>query len=166
MKRSTTLLTNTINRSKKLALMIAFLLTACVSYSFATPTTTPTDEVSGEIKASFHKEFRNAQIIGSEVRKNFTKLTFKMNDIVLFAFYSDNGQLLAVTRNILSSQLPISLQLNLKKSYGNYWITELFEINGEGQNCYYVTLENADKKLTLRSTGDETWEVYEKSDKK
>jgi hypothetical protein len=145
--------------------MIALLLTAAVSYSFAAA---PTGEVkiSSDIRAAFHKDFQNGQIIGSQVHKNFTKLTFKMNEIILFAYYSDNGQLLAVTRNILSTQLPIALQLNLKKDYSKYWITELFEINGEGQNCYYISMENADTKLTLRSNGDDTWEVYEKTDKK
>jgi hypothetical protein len=88
-----------------------------------------------------------------------------MNDIVLFAFYSDNGQLLAVTRNILSTQLPIDLMLDLKKNYSSYWITELFELNGDEQNCYYVSLENADAKVVLRSTSDNNWEVYEKTAK-
>lgn len=145
--------------------MIALLLTAAVSYSFASA---PTEEVkiSSNIRASFHKDFQNGQIIGSQAHKNFTKLTFKMNDIILFAYYSETGELLAVTRNILSTQLPIALQLNLKKDYSKYWITELFEINGEGQNCYYVSMENADTKLTLRSNGDDTWEVYEKTNKK
>jgi|SRR6186713_2234283 len=165
MNRSTTLLTNTINRSKKLALMIAFLLTAAVSYSFAA---TPNDEVkiNNDIRASFQKDFQNGQIISSEAHKTFTKLTFKMNNIILFAFYSDNGDLLAVTRNILSTQLPVGLQISLRKQYGNCWITELIELNGDGQNAYYVSLENADTKLTLRSNGDDNWEVYEKSTKK
>ena len=85
--------------------------------------------------------------------------------MVLFAYYADNGKLLAVVRNILSSQLPTDLQADLKSSYGDYWITELFELNGEGQNCYYISLENADTKLVLRSTGDNTWEVYQQTDK-
>jgi hypothetical protein len=165
MKQVTTLLTNTINRSKKLALMIAFLLTAAVSYSFAAA---PTGEVkiSSDIRAAFHKDFQNAEVISAETHKSFTKLTFKMNNIVLFAFYSDNGELLAVTRNILSTQLPVGLQISLRKEFSSYWITELIELNGDGQNSYYVSLENADKKLTLRSNGDESWEVYEKTDKK
>jgi len=162
--KSQTLLTKTINRSKKLAVMIALFLTAAVSSGFAA--NNEEVKINGEIRTAFQKDFQNGQIIGSEARKNFTKLTFKMNGIVLFAYYSETGQLLAVTRNILSTQLPIALQMNLKKDYSNYWITDLFEINGDGQNCYYITMENADTKLTLRSNGDDTWDVYEKSDKK
>jgi hypothetical protein len=161
MKKSTSLLRQAINSAKKIALMIALFLTAGISYSFASDTAN-TGEVGHDIQISFQKDFRNAQLMSSEVHAKFTKLTFKMNDVILFAFYADNGELLAVTRNILSSQLPVNLMMGLKNDYKGYWITELFEITGDGQNCYYVSLENGDKNLTLRSTSDNTWEVYEK----
>jgi hypothetical protein len=162
MKQSTSLLSQTIaNRSKKIAFTLALLLTVTISYSFAAPV----DSMNGRIEASFQKDFKNAKLMSSEVNRHFTKLTFRMNDMILFAFYSDNGELLAVTRNILSSQLPIELMMDLKKNYSDYWITELFELNGDSQNCYYVSLENADSKVVLRSTGND-WEVYQKTAKK
>ena len=151
-----------INGSKKLTFMIAMVLTVGISSSFATPT----DDINSQVKASFRKDFQKAELIGSEVSKQFTKLTFKMNDMVMFAFYSDNGELLAVTRNIKSSQLPIQLLLQLKKDYNDYWISDLFELNGEDLNNYYITVENADKKITLRSTNNSTWELYERTTKK
>jgi hypothetical protein len=143
------------------AFILALVLTVVSSFSFANGN----DDITKQVRASFKQDFKNAQLISSEVHSKFTKLTFKMNDIVLFAFYADNGQLLAVVRNILSSQLPTDLMVDLKKSYSSYWITELFELNGDGQNCYYVSLENADNKITLRSNGDE-WEVYQQTIKK
>ncbi|MES1159484.1 MAG: hypothetical protein ABUM51_01890, partial [Bacteroidota bacterium] len=151
----------TINRSKKIALSLVILMTLTISYSFAAAP----DSMNGQIAAAFQKDFKNAKVLNTEVTRHFTKLTFKMNDIVLFAFYSDNGQLLAVTRNILSSQLPIDLMMDLKKNYSDCWITELFELNGDEQNCYYVSLESADFKIVLRSTSDNNWEVYEKKAK-
>ena len=173
MKQSISLLSQTIvNRSKKIAFTLALLLTITISYSFAAaPVTEPAasataaDPLDKQIKISFQKDFKDAKLISSEVNRHFTKITFKMNDMILFAFYSDNGELLAVTRNILSSQLPIDLMMDLKKNYSSYWITELFELNGDTQNCYYVSLENADSKVVLRSTGND-WEVYQKTAKK
>jgi hypothetical protein len=88
-----------------------------------------------------------------------------MDDMVMFAYYSGNGELLAITRNIVSSQLPLNLQMTLRNNYNGYWITELFELSGDNDNCYYVSLESADSKVTLRSNGD-TWEVYSSSIKK
>ncbi|MDO6431919.1 hypothetical protein Q4E93_15035 [Flavitalea sp. BT771] len=117
------------------------------------------DSISGDIKTSFKRNFRTAQLMSTETRETFTRLTFKMNGVIMFAYYSRSGDLLAVTRNILSSQLPINLLLSLKKDYSAYWITELFEFNGNDDSCYYVSLESADAKVTLRSIGD-SWEVY------
>jgi hypothetical protein len=146
---------NFLNGSKKLAITMAMLLTLGASYSFAA---TP-DSISGDIRTAFSKDFRNARIMSTEVHKKFTKLTFKMDDMIMFAYYTENGELLAVTRNIVSSQLPLSLQMDLKNDYNGYWITELFELNGDSGSCYYISLENADSKIALRSNGD-SWEVY------
>jgi len=125
----------------------------------------PVDIVNGEIRTAFSKSFRNAQVLSTETHESFTKLTFKMNDAVMFAFYSNTGELLAVTRNLVSTQLPMSLLLSLKDEYKGYWITDLFEFNSSDSTTnYYTTLENADIKITLRSSGDH-WEVYSSSQK-
>jgi hypothetical protein len=139
--------------------LVAMLLTA--SSTFATPN----DDSNNAVKVAFHKDFKKAELTATEVKPAFTKLTFKLNGVVMYAFYSDNGQLLAVTRNITSDQLPISLLLDVKKDFTNYWITDLFELTGDGASNYYITLENADQRITLRSNGTDHWDVYEKKNK-
>lgn len=161
MTRSTKLSQTILNGSKKIAFVLAMLLTIGVSSSFANPT----DDSNGLIKASFKKDFRKAELIGLESGKTFTRLTFRMNNMILFAFYTDNGDLLAVTRNIQSTQLPIQLLLELKRGYADYWISDLFELNTDGSNTYYVTVENADSKTTLRSADMHNWEEYSKARK-
>jgi hypothetical protein len=139
--------------------LVAMLLTA--SSTFATPT----DDSNEMVKVAFHKDFKKAQLTATEVKATYTKLTFKMNGVVMYAFYSDNGQLLAVTRNITSDQLPIQLLMDLKKNYADYWITDLFELTGDGASNYYITLENADQSVTLRSNGSDSWDTYQKKSK-
>src|SRR5450631_2347797 len=110
---------NTMNTLLKRTILISSLmLTLCGSYGFATPAKpiTSTGDVPFEAKISFRNEFKNAQVISWEVSRKFIKVTFKLNDMVLFAFYSGNGQLLAVTRNIVSSQLPINLVRELRQN--------------------------------------------------
>ena len=161
MKRSTNSLSQTLlNSSKKLAIAVALLLTVGVTSSFATPT-----DKTDVIKASFRKDFKKAELMEMEAGDSYNKLTFKMNDMVLYAFYTDNGELLAVTRNIKSNQLPIQLLLDLKRDYANYWITDLFEFNGDGSNSYYITLENADTAITLRATSSDNWQLYSRKNK-
>jgi hypothetical protein len=88
-----------------------------------------------------------------------------MNDQVMFAYYSKNGDLVAATRNILSSQLPINLQADLKKGRNEYWISDLFEMAANSTTTYYVTLQNADQSIVLKSNGAEGWEVFKKEKK-
>ena len=64
-------------------------------------------------------------------------------------------------RNILSSELPTTLQSDIRSNYTGYWITELAEA-GEGRHVKYtLTLENADQVLHLRAGKDGQWEVVE-----
>ena len=153
----TTNLRTILNVAKKAAITMALLLT--VSATFAFSGKKGTNDINGEIRTSFKKDFQNAQILSTESHKAFTRLDFKMDGLIMSAFYSDGGELLAVTHNILSTQLPINLLISLKNGYNSYWITELFEFTGDNDSCYYISLEGADSKVTLRSNGDH-WEVY------
>ena len=146
---------------KQIFLSIATVLMMGIG-AFAANTT---DEVNQLAVNSFHKEFSNAQNVVWEQKQDFIKATFTLNDQVLFAYYNNNGDLQAVVRNIVSSQLPINLLTDLKKEYNGCWISELFEIASDNQTTYYVTLENADKKIVLRSNSTENWSVYAKTKK-
>ena len=142
---------------KTAAVVMASVFTLSTSYSFAA-TTSGNDE-NKEIKASFQRDFQNAHLMSTEVKDNFTKVIFTLNDQVMTAFYAADGSLLGVTRNIVSSQLPVNLLVSFKKHYSDYWITDLFEMSRDSQSNYYLSLENAETKVTLRSNGD-SWEVY------
>lgn len=121
-------------------------------------------DINQSIVRSFHQEFTNAKNIKWEQKTNFVKVQFSLNDQVLFAYYDNDGNLTAIVRNIVSDQLPISLLTNLKQEYTGYWISELFELAND-ETTYYVTLEDADKQIVLRSMGVNSWEVYSKKKK-
>jgi hypothetical protein len=127
--------------------------------------TRPADDISGMVRTSFKKEFKNAEIISCDVARNLTTLTFAMNGVVMSAFYSNNGELLAISRNILTSQLPLNLMLGIKENYKDYWVIDLFEMSSEEENAYYITLENASSQLVLKSVDNSSWEVYKKTSK-
>ena len=121
-------------------------------------------KVNSRIEQSFKSAFKNATEVNWTINQNFYKADFSLNGQIVAAFYDEAGQMLALTRNISSSQLPISLQTNLKKSNEGFWISDLFEIsNGEGTS-YYITLENADSKLVLKSNGS-GWTTFQKQRK-
>ncbi|MGZ3923455.1 MAG: hypothetical protein ACXVBJ_06765 [Flavisolibacter sp.] len=78
------------------------------------------------------------------------------------AFYAPNGELIVVTQNIVSEQLPLRLLIDLKKNYSAYRISELFEIVNGTDDDYYVTLENVDEKLILKAKSTTGWKPYKK----
>ena len=123
------------------------------------------ETINQKAVSSFKKDFAAAQDVKWESNKDFVKATFKLNDQVMFAYYSQTGNLMAVTRNIVSSQLPINLLSELKKKYNNYWISDLFEVSSDTDSSFYITLQNSDQTVVLKSNGISEWEVYKKDKK-
>jgi hypothetical protein len=123
------------------------------------------DVATPQARDAFKKDFATASNIKWEHRNNFLKATFTMDGQILTAWYFTNGDLQAVVRNITSEQLPISLLTGLRRDYTAFWITDLFEISSDNQTTYYVTIEDSDKKIVLKSDGLASWEVYSKERK-
>jgi len=123
------------------------------------------DVVTQDARDAFKKDFATASNIKWEQRNNFLKATFSFNGQILTAYYYTNGDLQAVVRNITSDQLPINLVTSLRRDYTAFWITDLFEISSDGQTTYYVTIENSDKKVVLKSDDLSSWQVYSKERK-
>jgi hypothetical protein len=146
---------------KKRILLLSIVLVSFTAFSFAAET----PAVSKNIVSSFNKQFSNAQDIQWDTHENYVKAQFTMNDMVLFAFFNNNGDLLAITRFISPNQLPLSLISNLKKDFTNYWVSDLFEIQTEAGTSYYATLENADQTIVLKSEGTIGWMMFQKERK-
>jgi hypothetical protein len=146
---------------KNKILIGVFIFITGISSAFANDK----EEENARIVKSFQKEFAGAQDVQWVTTKEFVKATFTLNEQVVYAYYSSDGNLLGVTRNIVSGQLPMNLLTDLKKNYNNYWITDLFEMATNNENTYYITLEDSDHKLVLKSNGTNGWEVFKKERK-
>jgi hypothetical protein len=146
---------------KQTILAMAMMLMAGLTSAFA-----KNDEgVNKQVQTSFSKDFNTASNVSWTVSKDFTKATFSMNNQIMFAYYDQNGDLIATARNILSEQLPINLMSSLKRGYSDYWISELFEMDRDGVAAYYVTLENGDETLVMKSNSLNDWSLYKKAKK-
>ena len=145
---------------KKIMMMLLLVLTIGTSFAF-----TGEEAINKQALNAFKKEFVGATEAAWTVGDNFYKVTFTLNDQKLFAYYNSQGDFLAATRYISSLQLPLSLQTSLKRSYNNYWISDLFEVSKNDGTNYYVTLETADTKIVLKSADGSDWAIYQKSKK-
>lgn len=130
--------------------------------SFFASNTNAADPVSAQAVKSFQQTFTNAENATWTVSQNLYKVEFSLNGQLMTAFYNLQGEFAGVTRNITSLQLPVMLLAEVKKEYAHYWITDLFELSNQNGTEYYVTLENADTKLILKSSGHSSWATYQK----
>ena len=119
------------------------------------------ENVSNNVLNAFKQEFKSAGDVQWTSGENFYKASFVYNGQHLAAFYSTEGELLGTTRNISSLDLPITLQTKLRNDFSGYWIADLVEYSTPGGTSYYVTLENADNKKIMQSTGT-YWVAYKK----
>ncbi len=100
-------------------------------------------KVSSKVLDAFNSSFASATEITWTSTSNYYKASFVFNEQHVFAFYSADGELMGLTRNISSLDLPLTLQTSLKKDYSNYWISDLFEVSNSEGTGYYITVENA-----------------------
>jgi hypothetical protein len=121
--------------------------------------------VNEKVQAAFKQEFVQAKDVNWNRADNYYKAVFKMNNTVLSAYYTEDGALIGVMRNLLSTELPVNLQNSLKKEYNDYWITDLFEFAKQDSNGYFITIENADQIIILQSNDGLTWGTFRKAKK-
>jgi hypothetical protein len=121
--------------------------------------------VSEKVLNAFKTEFSTAKEVAWTEGNNYFKAEFLFNENYVSAFFNADGELMAVTRYISSLDLPVSLQADLKKSYSNYWISDLFELSSNDATSYYITLENAGVKIVLKASPGDKWSVFQKSTK-
>lgn len=145
---------------KRLFIILSLVASTIFTSSYAADTkTVPV------VEHAFQISFYGAKDVKWEQVGVLYKVTFAINGQYASAFYNSDGDMIAQTRNITSSQLPEALQASLKQDMQGYWITDAFAVTIEGESTYYVKLENADNGIMLKSTGAKKWELYKKNDK-
>ena len=142
--------------------MILTLLIGLSSISFASDN----EKISRATIVSFHQDFKNATQVSWTQTTSFYKATFNLDGQIMYAYYDKTQpELIAITRFILSSQLPLNLQQELRTKLKDGWIVDLFEIASGGETFYYATIENGSEKIIFKSSGFSDWSFISKKDK-
>lgn len=146
-----------------LAIVICGFGAANAGSSFGQPVAAAgEDEVSAKVLGAFKKEFSAAREISWTIGSNYYQASFVYNDQHVSAYYNTDGELIGLTRNISPVDLPLALQSDLKKNHSEYWISDLFEVANENGTTYYITLEDADSSLVMKSANAKNWDTYKK----
>ena len=123
------------------------------------------EKVNEKVLNAFNSEFTNVHEVEWTASADYFKASFALNGHMVSAFFNTDGELMGMTRNIPSSQLPVILQTSLKRNYGSFWVSNLFEVSNSNGTSYYITLEDGDNKIILKSSGNSTWATYKKDRK-
>jgi hypothetical protein len=140
---------------KKIILSLTVAL-ALFSTAFANHPSTFTERAA----ASFKKDFYQASDVSWTETENYVVATFRMERETMFAYYDFQGNLIGLVHHILTSSLPENLRKEIKKHYGNYWVSELFQITNEDGVYYYIQLKNADETIVLSTEGSNGWHRF------
>ena len=139
---------------KKMILSLAIALTTLGALAAGE------ENVNQKVLDAFKNEFNTVREAEWTTGADYYRAAFVYNEKYVFAYYSTEGELLGITRYISQTDLPMNLQINLKKKYSNYWISDLFEVAKYETTSYYITVEDADTKIVLKSTGGSDWSVF------
>lgn len=131
--------------------------------SFATSTSFAQDKIPAAVTESLQYSFENITNASWAKVADMYKAEFIFNDQLFSAFYNEKGDLLATGRNIETSQMPITLQVDLKNNYKDYTFGKAIEVNMNDEDTYYISIQSATKLIQLKSTSYGKWEVYQKS---
>ena len=142
--------------------MKKMILTLAIAFIAFTSFASDNNTVSQKVLDAFKTEFSSAKEVQWTTESDYYRATFNYNGRYVFAYYSADGEFLGLTRYLSVNELPVLLQNNLKKNYDGYWISDLFEASKNEGTSYYITLENADTKIVLRSTDNNTWTSFSK----
>ena len=123
------------------------------------------NNVTKNVLTSFNHRFVHATQVSWSKVDNYVKASFKLNGQYLFAYFNDIGELMGTARNIVTTQLPINLQTHIVAAFPSAWVTELFEFATEEDTVYFITIENADQLISLKSAGNASWTSFRKTRK-
>ena len=144
--------------------MKRLFITVTIALSFISFSSFANDDenIAPAALESFKTSFKSATEVNWSISENYFQADFALNGQYVSAFYDAEGKMIAMSRNISSLQLPLTLQASLKNKYEGYWISGLMEMSTDDGTSYYITLENADSRVILKSVSNTDWSHFKK----
>ncbi|RYF90495.1 MAG: hypothetical protein EOO03_03575 [Chitinophagaceae bacterium] len=139
------------------------------SYPLEAPNSVTVDaaKVTYKVNAAFANKFKKAQNVTWRTVEDFYFANFELNSNNYSVAYSAQGDMLALSRIIPASQLPLAVVSSLEERFAGYKIpNNVTEIVMQGSTNYYLTAEGATRLLQLKCSTDGTVSVEKKIKKK
>jgi hypothetical protein len=112
-------------------------------------------DVSKEVKKAFGQKFYAAANVSWKENSGFYFAKFELDEKTLTATYTEDGEMVALSRMVTKDQLPLAVALSLDSKYGNYILSpEITEIAMNGSTNYYLVAFSKKQDLLLRCSPD------------
>ena len=144
---------------KKLILALSMMAIAGLSKVSAN---NPVD-VNKRAVAAFHAEFKKAKNVSWAESPKYVQARFSLDNKIMYAYYNPDGSFVGVIRHILTTDLPAGLQKQIKKEFGSYWVSELFQLTNDEGTTYYIQLENGNESVVLNTDDTYGWKVFSRT---
>ena len=110
------------------------------------------EKVNNKVLNSFEREFKGASDVKWKAGTEVTKADFVLNDFRVEAFFTNDGELLGSSRNVLYNHLPLSVVKAIMNRFDQAPVYDIIEFNMAGETFYYLNVETDTKKLQLKVT--------------
>jgi hypothetical protein len=137
---------------KKFLVTLAVTISVCTQSALAgevrsidqfdpTPVSAP---VNARIQAAFNKQFAGASFIKwSKVRNNVLyQASFNYHSERYNVYYDNEGRLVASSRFIQESNLPLLVKQSITRSYSSYRLLQVIELIQNDETSYLLTFGN------------------------
>lgn len=124
-------------------------------------------KVSQRVLAAFEKEFTTATNVSWEMLKDedIAHASFIYANEVMEAYYTTEGELLAVARYLSQDRLPLLVAKTLHTEFGKYQIKSASEYMGADATSYIVTLESEKHSVVVRIYSNGSSAIIKKNKK-
>jgi hypothetical protein len=122
-------------------------------------------EPNGKVKQAFTDVFRKAKDVEWTTvnKEGVYQAKFNFNNETLQAFFTEEGDYIGTTRQIMASQLPIMVATGLEKQYAGDRVITIFEYSKKDGLDYYITLMTGKGAIIIKATGNGDLSVYRKN---
>lgn len=119
---------------------------------FTATTAQDSSVIEHRVLSAFENEFSFAKNIKWNREGENTKVSFTLNDQAFLAWYSPEGELLSVARNILYMQLPLAVIKTFEQYYADAQLAGITEVTRNNETVYYIQSERRGKKYLLQAS--------------
>src|ERR1700712_204603 len=125
----------------KMFLTAALVIISSVA-AFAAP---ERKQIPNEVISAFNTDFDASVKVTWETGTGYFKAGFIQSGVLCYAFYSMDGELMGMGRQLTTDMIPASLGEQLESVYSGYTLTELYQIGTEESGDYLLVLRKGNE---------------------